>query len=178
MEWLPASGYSDYEVSDTGRVRRVTPHKLGTRWPVDRELTPQLQGRDSHHAYLRVKIGQKYVPVAHLVATAFLGPRPDGHEVNHKDGNKQNNSVTNLEWVTHKENVQHALQLGLRNPADWSGEKHGMAKLTEDAVRAILATPRGETGRANGTNALATKYGVCTDTIRLIRRRAIWKHIE
>ena len=47
------------------------------------------------------------VLVHRLVANTFLGNAPCGHEVNHKDGNKQNNSVENLEWVTKSENQRH-----------------------------------------------------------------------
>lgn len=49
-----------------------------------------------------------------LVAEVFIGPRPAGTEVNHKDGNKQNPIVTNLEYVTHLENVRHAIRIGRR----------------------------------------------------------------
>lgn len=52
--------------------------------------------------------------VNRLVLEAFVGPCPDGHESNHKDGIKSNNDSENLEWVTHSENVQHAYRLGLK----------------------------------------------------------------
>lgn len=46
-----------------------------------------------------------------LVAEAFLGNKPPKHEINHKDGNKSNNHASNLEYVTHKENIRHALDI-------------------------------------------------------------------
>ena len=49
-----------------------------------------------------------------LVAEAFLGPCPKGKEANHRDGDRKNNAASNLEFVTHSQNVRHALRLGLR----------------------------------------------------------------
>lgn len=57
-----------------------------------------------------------------LVAEAVYGPCPEGYEVNHKDGNKLNNHPSNLEYITHAENIQHASNLGFIA----SGEKHPM----------------------------------------------------
>jgi hypothetical protein len=48
-----------------------------------------------------------------LVAENFIGKRPKGYEINHKDGKKSNNRLNNLEWVTPKENYHHAVKLGL-----------------------------------------------------------------
>ena len=182
MEWRLVHENSSYEVSSEGKVRRITDHKLRARWQVGRELSPQVQGHGLGHAYLRVKLDGKYIPIARLVAEAFIMPRPVGFVVNHKDGVKSNNCLANLEWVTLTENAQHALRTGLRDPIKWSGERHGMSKLTEDAVRDIRSTPVGRTGRPTGcggsTLALAVKYNVTADLIRKVRRRVIWKHIE
>ncbi len=51
-----------------------------------------------------------------LVAEAFLGKRPKKHTINHKDGNKTNNDINNLEYVTSSENTEHAIKLGLYKP--------------------------------------------------------------
>lgn len=65
------------------------------------------------NGYKHVKIGNKLIYVHRLVATAFI-PNPDNKpQVNHKDGNKSNNNVNNLEWVTAKENSRHAVETGL-----------------------------------------------------------------
>ena len=70
----------------------------------------------SHYkGYLRVdlsnKDGKKHFKVHRLVAQAFIPNEEGKPQVNHKDGNKHNNSITNLEWVTNRENCDHAKAL-------------------------------------------------------------------
>lgn len=95
--------YEDYQVTSWGRVFNKTSGKF-----VYQEV--------HHKGYLRVDLfkdgERKHHKVHRLVAQAFI-PNPDGKpQVNHIDGNNQNNSVTNLEWVTDAENKekQRALQ--------------------------------------------------------------------
>jgi hypothetical protein len=108
-EWLPILD-GLYEASNLGRIRRAKPGR-GT-W-VGRELKSQL----IPNGYLRVMPvidGKNCNMYVHqLVAEAFLGPCPEGYEVNHVDANKTNNRADNLEYVTHQGNVQHAIAHGL-----------------------------------------------------------------
>jgi hypothetical protein len=113
-QWRPVVGLEDfYEVSDLGRVRSRNREMFchfcrnhGVR------KGKVLKGRLSSEGYLQVSIGvdrrsQKNVGIHRLVALAFL-PNPEGKlVVNHKDRNRQNNELLNLEWVTVAENVQH-----------------------------------------------------------------------
>lgn len=69
-----------------------------------------------------------------LVAIAFIQKVEGKKFVNHIDGNGLNNHVSNLEWCTHKENLNHAMRIGLM---DNKGEKHGMSKLNSEQVREI-----------------------------------------
>jgi hypothetical protein len=83
---------------------------------------------------------EKQCKVHHLVLDAFIGPRPSGYQANHKNGDTSNNRLSNLEWVTAKQNVNHAFTiLGRKypNPPHYSGEKHPMHKLTWDKVEQI-----------------------------------------
>ncbi len=98
------SGYEGrYQITSWGRVYYVDK---------DRFLKPE----ENEKGYLRVDLyddsgKRKHHKVHRLVAKAFI-KNPDGKpQVNHKDGNKQNNSVTNLEWVTNRENVDHRKSL-------------------------------------------------------------------
>ena len=79
---------------------------------------PRVMVPIKHHlGYLLIHLGNNKLKMIHtLVAKAFI-PNPDNKQfVNHIDGNKQNNNVKNLEWVTSKENMNHAIRTGLRDP--------------------------------------------------------------
>lgn len=135
--WLPIAGFEGYyEVSNMGRVRsldREICNGKGTRLRKGRIL----KYGDQNSGYLFAplwKDNKGSCPLVHrLVAIAFL-PNPENKAfVNHKDGNKQNNLLSNLEWMTHKENHQHAVGLGLMN----QGVNHYACKLTYEDVIAI-----------------------------------------
>lgn len=98
-----------YAVSNLGNVMSL--NYLNTK--KSKLLTPIKH----HGGYLIVHLGENKIKMIHtLVAEAFI-PNPEGKRfVNHIDGNKHNNSVSNLEWVTSKENMNHAIRTGLRNP--------------------------------------------------------------
>lgn len=107
-----------------------------------------------------------------LVAEAFIGSRPQGYTVNHKDADRTNNLVSNLEWVTQSRNVKHAYELGLR---DARGEGNGKAKLTEQDVivlrRQAKGAPRGffaEQARRLGVSDRAVSNAVSGRT---------WSHV-
>jgi hypothetical protein len=86
------------------------------------------------NGYLFVKIDGKLVSIHRLVGELFIPNPHNKKEINHIDGNKQNNKVENLEWVSPSENIQHKIhQLG----KDHRGSKNGMAKLTLEDVDKI-----------------------------------------
>lgn len=98
-----------YQVSNFGNVKSLNYQNTSKA----KLLTPI-----KHHCgYLLVHLGTSKIKMVHtLVANAFI-PNPDNKKcVNHIDGNKQNNAVSNLEWVTYKENMEHAIRTGLRDP--------------------------------------------------------------
>lgn len=121
--WMPVKGYEGlYEISNLGRVksleRRVyNPAVLGDG--NTRKVPERIRKHNIQHGYHCVALitdhKTKVFRVHRLVAEHFIGPQPTPeHQVNHIDGNKANNCVDNLEWVTPKENTQHAIQMGLR----------------------------------------------------------------
>lgn len=98
--YLPSQQYPKYEVSNFGNVRNI---RSGTvRKQTDRK------------GYRKIRINNKDVSIHRLVAETFLEQEHDGLQVNHKDGNKANNRVDNLEWVEASENVKHAYRTGLK----------------------------------------------------------------
>lgn len=160
--WRLVVGYEGwYEVSDHGRVRRVQGPTAG-----------RLLEGFWFKGYLRVILtrlgGQRYAFVHQLVLDAFVGPCPDSLVCNHKDGDKGNNRPTNLEWVTHQENKDHAVRTGLWQP--FHGEDHPRAKLTTAQVMEIrrLTEPAQDA---------AARYGVSVGTIHSIRRGQTWRHL-
>lgn len=96
-EWKTVAGYPNYEVSNDGRIKGL---KRG------RILNPKPDRTGYVLVCLRNDAGMKRLLIHRLVAEAFL-PRPEGHDVvHHKDANRANNRVANLEWTTQQKNVK------------------------------------------------------------------------
>ena len=168
-EWRPVPGYP-YEVSDLGRVRR-TEAIGGAR--VGRILKQKVH-RDGYLCLTLCAGNVRRCPQVHsLVAAAFLGPRPHGKQVNHKDSDKQNNALANLEYVTPQENSRHAAANG-KWPCQ-KGEHNGCATLTEEQVREIRSAyvPLKVTCRM-----LGERYGVTQSNIHAIVTRRSWNHLQ
>jgi len=134
-----------------------------------------LRTRPNHKGYETVQIGGKTKLIHRLVAEAFI-PNPENlPEINHIDGNKRNNAVSNLEWVSHLENIRHAWDTGLSTPTSLKGEDNPSAKLTEDDVSTI----RKRYAAGGVTQAeLAREYQVTATAIHWVLTRKNWKHAE
>jgi hypothetical protein len=144
---------------------------------VSRKLNRRMKTNTACHGYHGLVLscsGKRQAWLLHrLIATIFL-PNPDNlSQVNHIDGNKDNNRVENLEWCTAKHNLDHARETGLNDPV---GESNGRAILTEEIVRDIKACLLGY--KRGMIAALAREYGVDAKTIALIRNGTNWKHVE
>lgn len=174
--WKPLSEYSnEYEVSNLGRVKSTNRYVPGSRGSVQFKPSVILTPKLTKNGYLRVHIrhkGKNTYPLIHrLVANAFLERTEDKTVINHKDGNKQNNCVDNLEWCTCSENAQHALLYHLTP----SGENSPCAKLSYDDVLKIRSEYIKGTHEF-GIVALGKKYGVSKSMISLIVRNEKWKY--
>ena len=105
-EWKPIVGYEGfYDVSNDGQVRNARTKRV---------LKNQKSG-GYEHVSLYMKNSCKISYIHRLVAIAFLQENKEKKEVNHIDGIKTNNSISNLEWVTRSENMIHATKSGLRD---------------------------------------------------------------
>lgn len=147
----------NYEVSSHGEVRRATP---GRKTYVGRLL--KLTKMKIGYLLVRPVVDGKnfQITVHSMVAEVFLGERPEGHEVNHIDGDKTNNRASNLEFVTHAGNMAHARRVGLMAV----GERHWNAKLTDKQVSEMrMRLASGARG-----SAIAREYGVARSTVSQI----------
>lgn len=167
-EWRDAVGYGGkYMVSSLGRVRSM-PTKYHPRVTI---LSPYIVGRGKYrvvHLSGGGDSGRARRTVHSLVAEAFLGPRPDGKVVCHRNGNTGDNRKSNLRYDTQSNNLLDRKQHGT-----YSSEAHGMAKLTARKVRVI----RAKLSRGVKPPTLSAEYGVTRETIYLIRDRKIWRDL-
>lgn len=117
--WKPIKGFEGlYEISNTGLVkslRREVPNNGGISIVKEKILKPQKE----KNGYLRIglnKRNKKYMFLIHrLVAESFISNVNNYAEINHKDGNKSNNNVDNLEWCSRSYNIKHSYINKLRN---------------------------------------------------------------
>lgn len=112
LQWKPIKGFElDYEISNQGDVRRIRYIKGSSK----KELPYMLSKRINNSGYVHYVISNgdisKNVLAHRLVAEHFIeNDNPLRNQINHKNGNKQDNRVENLEWVTQSENAQHNLK--------------------------------------------------------------------
>lgn len=138
-----------------------------------RLIKPQ---RDTHGylvVFLCKKGKAKQHPVHRLVAENFLGPCPEGSEVNHKNGIKADPRLENLEYVTRSQNATHSHRVLGHSNNPRSGETNNTAKLTNEEVLQIRSL--WESGMRGP--ALEERFGVDRSNIYYIVRRRTWKHI-
>lgn len=166
--WRVVPGFEEYEVSSAGRVRRVgraTGAQVGHirkpgRLPRGYLYVPTYRGNVQRNAY-----------VHRMVALAFLGNPPcPGAHVNHKNFDKADNRVENLEWVTPSDNLRHTWRHDRQRTHDQTarGVSNGRAKLTP----ALAAAIRSSDGRT--ISSLAHEYGVSRSTVRRVLSGESW----
>lgn len=156
MEWKTVPGFESYECSCVGKIRRVDTQKEIART----KLNSGYFGCTLHHQ------GRRWSTTVHrVIATTFLGdPLSEKHEVNHKNGIKDDNRAENLEWVTHSQNEIHR-RVDLKNRG---------GRLNEQTVREIVKR-RNETGESH--KSLALRYGVAASLIGHIFTGRAWWHL-
>ena len=186
-KWKSVVGYEGYyEVSHIGNVRsleRVAITKNGHKQPIKaKSLSLCPNNRNYYIVMLSGKNAGGRRSVHRLVAEAFT-PNPENKKtVNHIDGNKQNNHVDNLEWMTYSDNNKHAFSSGLKKPSNvnkngnMQGEKQAHSKLKESDVRYIRINCIKNGGKLSSLD-LGVKFGVTRSNILAVISRKTWKHV-
>lgn len=134
-----------YEVSGLGNIRRAKP---GISTFVGRPVKPLISAGGYAQVHLASGGKTHRVYVHHVVMEAFKGTRQSGLVVNHIDGTRTNNALANLEYVTQKENVAHALAAGIRRrgpsmpPRQLKGRPSGCAHWTQTQPERIARAER------------------------------------
>lgn len=162
-DWRPVAGYGgDYYVSDFGNVlsyKRGNPHELS-----------KIKSSNGYFAVgLCLNGVQKMTPIHTLVLETFVSPRPEGMHACHNDGNKENNCLSNLRWDTRSGNMMDRVD----HNTDLRGQKHPLAKLTDESVREIKSL----LGSAS-QYAIAKRFGVSRSAIYSISKGKSWNHVQ
>lgn len=180
--WKPIAGYEGlYEASNLGRIRSVDRRRVFSR--KDGEVrTAFIKGRvlipgfDGRRCYLHVGLHKdgKYITknVHRIIASTFLPNPLNLPEVNHKDENKTNNAVDNLEWCDHLYNNRYGKKLTASR-----GEKNSQSKFNEETIREVrrVFIPRDP---VYGLTPLAKKYGISVTHLCAILKRRRWGWLD
>lgn len=160
-----------YMVSNMGRVKSLdrVVKNIRTRFVSGKIINPST--KDNYYLYVNLggKLDQKCFYVHRLVAIAFI-PNPENKpQVNHINGDKTDNRVENLEWVTSLENITHAISIGVM---DNSGENHGNSKLSNEDIVKI----RDMSGKVFQRD-IAKVFGISQANVSRIVRGEMWNHV-
>ena len=178
MKWkqIPQVG-GNYECNTNGEIRRVLGTvKFGkqTRKVGGNVLKPKTKKNGYLEVNLTVSNTSKSFYVHRLIAAAWLDMTTNNLQVNHKDGDKSNNTIRNLEVVTQSQNMVHAYKLGLIKPRNFKGSHHPNARTNEEEVVKI----RHEHTNHHSIKRLLIDYPHLTKPIltKIVYRES-WKHV-
>lgn len=155
-----------YQVSNLGKVKRL--NYRGSE--KERSLKNYLSSIGYYKICLSKNGKVTTVNIHRLISQAFIPNPYNKPQVNHINGIKSDNRIENLEWVTCKENIEHAHKIGLINSS--KGEDRTFAKLTEKQVLEIR-----KIGKLKTQVELAKIYNVNQSLISYVLNNKIWKHI-
>lgn len=178
-EWYDVVGYEKfYQITKDGVVRSKSRKVNSPICGGSRVIKPKIfknrliRGYPATNFCVNGTIKTKYIH--RLLAINFIKNSNNRNEINHIDGNPLNNNLSNLEWCTHKENMEHAVRLELMAPSKIGpGVSSPAAKLDNDKVYEIRAMAE----KGNSQKRIADYFGVTKGTIGFIVRHETWAHI-
>lgn len=172
-EWKPILGFIGlYEISDDGQVVRISTH--GRRPKAIRRVVRPHRKPNGYYAVDIQRDQQRYRTYLHrAVWEAFREPIPSGFEINHRDGDRSNNRLDNLELTTSSGNMLHCFQELSPSLNRVRGEEHHKAQLTADDVLTIVKLARA----GNSWRELGLMFGVSKTAIGHIFRGNTWTHV-
>jgi HNH endonuclease/NUMOD4 motif len=173
VKWKSAFGLRGlYEVSDDGQVMRVATHGRNPK-SIRRPLRPHKKP----NGYLAVDMQQDQERhrfyVHRLVWQTFRGEIPIGLEINHRNGDRADNRLENLELTTRSDNMLHCFQTLNPSLKRSFGATHHKAKLSEDDVKEVLRLSKA----GNSRNKIAELFGVSGTAIGYILSGRNWKQL-
>lgn len=175
--WKKIKEYGDYEVSNYGRVKSpdfILKTPTGQSYiKKGKILKPYKSKKGYLYCDLRVDSKRKIVRIHRFVAMAFIPNTENKPQINHIDGNKENNNVQNLEWCSNSENQKHAFEKGLQKGCF----SHPNSKLTLEQVRYIKNNCV-VGSKKNGMQTIAKKFNVSNSTIKQIVIGKSYKNIH
>jgi len=164
--WKTIPYATEYAVSSFGRIKRIVGRE---RCQAGKIIKSSLAGSRRNYVYVGFvhNDGIRRTKGVHVVMLeVFIGPKPEGHEGAHIDGNSLNNVIGNLAWKTPKQN---SADRTIHN-TQTRGERYGLAKLTADKVRLIRS--------ASGSQAaIGRRFGISQSMVWKVRSRKCWDHV-
>lgn len=175
-KWRKIRGFEHYSVSTHGRVKRTVKSPIANNGFKPPQFLKPIPIGIPGKQYLLVRLYKngkwKWKRIYHLVLETFVRQKRLKEQTNHKDGNKFNNKLENLEWISASENMKHAFKNGLEKPK--YGSENGNSKLKEEQVIKI----RSEYASGKKSKLELSKiYGVSDVQIGNIVECLQWKHI-
>ena len=171
--WKDIKGYNEkYKISNLGRIKNTNTNKI---------LSQHISKCGYYRVGLYKKKKSKNIEIHRIVAETFIYNQKQKEEVNHIDGNKKNNNVNNLEWATHKEDINHAWKNQLFEPVREASRRYG--KNNPSAKQVIQYDLQGNeievyhciAEAVKETNINKTSIGKCCNNRQKTAGGYIWK---
>lgn len=160
MKFKPIPGHPRYEISKEGIIRNSENKKIKSQY---------IGSTGYYMVSFSYNNKSKPARVHRLLAITYLPNPKNLPEINHEDGIKTNNFLSNIKWSNHEDNVKHAFRTGLVNN---TGEKNGQSKLTEKDVKEI----KNRLLSGESQYSISKDFPITRSCIGGIKIGRLWKH--